>query len=141
MKSLAQKGMGGLLFFPLLFLFGLAPGAAGAKTPNGPMVGIKIYEYSGSFPKLFEEWRSLGINTAFVGAGLGADPEFKALAKKNGITTFLIFPVFFDAAAIEKDPKLFAVKSDGQRAEDDWVKFVSPTREAFRSRKIEEAKR
>ena len=92
MKSLAQKGMGGLLFFPLLFLFGLAPGAAGAKTPNGPMVGIKIYEYSGSFPKLFEEWRSLGINTAFVGAGLGADPEFKALAKKNGITTFLIFP-------------------------------------------------
>jgi len=141
MKNLAPKGVGGLLFFSLLFLFGLAPGAAGAKTPNGPMVGVKIYEYSGSFPKLFEEWRSLGINTAFVGAGLGADPEFKALAKKNGITTFLIFPVFFDAAAIEKDPGLFAVKSDGQRAEDDWVKFVCPTREDFRSRKIEEAKR
>jgi hypothetical protein len=141
MKNLAPKGVGGLLFFSLLFLFGLAPGAAGAKTPNGPMVGVKIYEYSGSFPKLFEEWRSLGINTAFVGAGLGADPEFKALAKKNGITTFLIFPVFFDAAAIEKDPGLFAMKSDGQRAEDDWVKFVCPTREDFRSRKIEEAKR
>lgn len=141
MKNLAPKGVGGLLFFSLLFLFGLAPGAAGAKTPNGPMVGVKIYEYSGSFPKLFEEWRSLGINTAFVGAGLGADPEFKALAKKNGITTFLIFPVFFDAAAIEKDPGLFAVKSDGQRAEDDWVKFVCPTREDFRSGKIEEAKR
>jgi hypothetical protein len=108
MKNLAPKGVGGLLFFSLLFLFGLAPEAAGAKTPNAPMIGVKIYEYSGSFPKLFEEWRSLGINTAFVGAGLGADPEFKALAKKNGITTFLIFPVFFDAAAIAKDPGLFA---------------------------------
>ena len=141
MKSLAQKGMGGLLFFPLLFLFGLAPGAAGAEIPNGPMVGVKIYEYSGSFPKLFDEWRSLGVNTAFVGAGLGADPEFKALAKKNGITTFLIFPVFFDAAALDKDPGLFAMKSDGTRAEDDWVKFVCPTREDYRCRKIEEAKR
>jgi hypothetical protein len=141
MKTIAQKRVGEFLALSLLFLFGLAPGAAGAEIPNSPIVGVKIYEYAGSFPKLFEEWRSLGINTAFVGAGLGADPEFKALAKKNGITTFLIFPVFFDAAALEKDPGLYAMKSDGTRAEDDWVKFVCPTREDYRGRKIEEAKR
>jgi len=141
MKNKAHKRAGGIFALSLLFLFSFAPGAAGAETPNGPMIGVKIYEYAGNFPKLFEEWRSLGVNTAFVGAVLGANPEFKALAKKNGITTFLIFPVFFDAAALEKDPGLYAVKSDGLRAEDDWVKFVCPTREDYRSRKIEEAKR
>ena len=141
MKNLAQKGLPAFLLFPLLFLFGLSPEAAEAQTPTSPMVGVKIYEYSGSFPKLFDEWRSLGINTAFVGAGLGANPEFKALAKKNGITTFLIFPVFFDAAALDKDPGLFAVDSSGKRAEDDWVKFICPTREDYRGRKIQEAKR
>jgi len=141
MKNQALQRAGRLLALSLILLFGLMPGAAGAETPNSPMVGVKIYEYAESFPKLFEEWRSLGINTAFVGAALGADPEFKALAKKNGITTFLIFPVFFDAAALEKDPGLYAVKSGGQRAEDDWVKFICPTREDYRSRKIEEAKR
>jgi len=125
----------------LIFLGGLVLQASGMEISKSPLVGIKIYEYMGNFPKLFDEWRSLGINTAFVGAGLGADPEFKALAKKNGITTFLIFPVFFDAAALDKDPGLFSVASDGRRAEDDWVKFVCPTREEFRSRKIEEAKR
>jgi len=141
MKNQALQRAGRLLALSLILPFGLMPGAAGAETPNSPMVGVKIYEYAESFPKLFEEWRSLGINTAFVGAALGADPEFKALAKKNGITTFLIFPVFFDAAALEKDPGLYAVKSGGQRAEDDWVKFICPTREDYRSRKIEEAKR
>ena len=141
MKNQALQRAGRLLALSFILPFGLMPGAAGAETPNRPMVGVKIYEYAESFPKLFEEWRSLGINTAFVGAALGADPEFKALAKKNGITTFLIFPVFFDAAALEKDPGLYAVKSGGQRAEDDWVKFICPTREDYRSRKIEEAKR
>lgn len=141
MKNKAHKRAGGFLALSLLFLFSFAPGAAGAATPNGPMIGVKIYEYAGSFSKLFEEWHSLGVNTAFVGAALGADPEFKALAKKNGITRFLIFPVFFDDAELEKDPGLYAVKSDGERAEDDWVKFVCPTREDYRCRKIEEAKR
>jgi len=30
------------------------------------IIGVKIYDYEGNLPKLFEEWRSLGINTALV---------------------------------------------------------------------------
>jgi hypothetical protein len=126
------------------FLFLLIPPARGKAAPGAktaPMVGVKIYEYAGSFPELFEKWRSLGVNTVFVSAALGANPEFKALAKKEGVTTFLIFPVFFGGPELEKRPDLYAVKADGTRAADDWVKFACPTREEYRAGKIEELRK
>lgn len=126
------------------FLFLLVPPARGKAAPGAktaPMVGVKIYEYAGSFPELFEKWRSLGVNTVFVSAALAANPEFKALAKKEGVTTFLIFPVFFGGPELEKRPDLYAVKADGTRAEDDWVKFACPTREEYRAGKIEELRK
>ncbi len=113
-----------------------APGAKPA-----PMVGVKIYEYSGSLPDLFEQWSGLGVNTVFVSAALGADPEFKAQAREKGVTTFLIFPVFFGGPVLDKRPDLYAVRADGTRAEDEWVKFACPTREEYRADKIEELRR
>ncbi len=118
------------------------PGAAvGSTAKENLVIGVKIYEYSGSFPRLFEEWRSLGINTAFVSAALASNPEFRGLAKKYAVATFIIFPVFFDAEELEKRPDLFAVTADGKKASEDWVKFVCPTREEYRKQKIEFAKR
>jgi hypothetical protein len=105
------------------------------------MVGAKIYEYSGSFPALFEAWREAGINTAFVSPALEANPEFRGLAKKNGIATFIIFPVFFDADELARRPDLFAMTGKGGRAEEDWVKFVCPTRPDFRAGKVESLQR
>jgi hypothetical protein len=128
----------------VLSLFLFVPPARGQAAPErtaAPMVGVKIYEYSGSFPELFEKWDALGVNTVFVSATLGAVPEFKALAKKNGVTTFLIFPVFFGGPELEKRPDLYAIRADGTRAEDDWVKFACPTREEYRAGKIEELRR
>jgi hypothetical protein len=128
-------------FVLALSLFIRIPSARGQAAPGdkaAPMVGVKIYEYAGSFPDLFEKWRSLGVNTAFVSAALGANPEFKALSKENGVTTFLIFPAFFGGPELDKQPELYAVRADGARAEDDWVKFACPTREEYRAMKIEE---
>ena len=125
------------LLVPVLPARGQAP--AGTKTPM--MVGVKIYEYSGSLPELFEKWASLGVNTAFVSASLGANPEFRRLARKNGITTFLIFPVFFGGDELDKKPELYALKADGTRAEEEWVKFACPTRDDYRAAKIEELRR
>ena len=143
MNVRAKKVLGAGFILALSFSLRVPParGQAAPETKPVPMVGVKIYEYAGSFPELFEKWRSLGVNTAFVSAALGANPEFRSLAKKNGVTTFLIFPVFFGGPELEKRPDLYAVKADGTRADDDWVKFACPTREKYRAGKIEELRR
>jgi len=115
--------------------------AAEPKTKENLVIGVKIYEASGSLPLLFEEWDSLGINTAFVSAALASNPEFRSLAQQHSIAVFIIFPVFFNAEELEKRPDLFAVTADGEKASDDWVKFVCPTRKDYRRERIEYAKR
>ena len=110
-----------------------APGPAGAA----PIIGAMIYEYSGGLPALFDAWRSTGINTAFVSPALISNPEFRSQARKNGVALYIIFPVFFDADALARRPDLAAITDSGARAEDDWVKFVCPTREDFRREKVE----
>lgn len=126
----------------LLLLAVILPGNPGLE-PAGtaPIVGAKIYEYTGGLPSLFNAWRATGINTAFISPALISNPEFRALARKNGVALYIIFPVFFDAEALARRPDLFAVTDKGLRAEDDWVKFVCPTREDFRREKVEYLKK
>jgi hypothetical protein len=102
-----------------------------------PLVGVKIYDYSGDFQKLFETWRSLGINTAFVSPDLQSKPIFRDLAKKSGIATFIILPIFYNAEELKKRPDLYAITAKGDRAIEEWVEFVCPTREDYRREKIE----
>jgi len=109
---------------------------AGEFRRERPVVGVKIYEYAGDFPALFAAWREAGINTAFVSPALGSDAGFRALARKGGVATFVIFPVFYGAAALERRPDLYATTDTGERAADDWVKFVCPTRADYRAEKV-----
>lgn len=103
---------------------------------NGFLIGAKIYEHKGAYPGLFAAWRETGIDTAFVSPALVSDPEFRRLAKEQGVATFIIFPVFFDAEALAERPDLYAVTDRGARAEEDWVKFVCPTRRDFLDAKV-----
>lgn len=103
--------------------------------------GAKIYEYSGSLPGLFSEWHGLNFNTAFVGTTLYSQPEFRKLARKEGITTFIIFPVFFDADKLAKQPGLFSIQQTGEKAKDEWVQFVCPTRTEYLNEKKAEIRR
>jgi hypothetical protein len=115
------------------------PSSPGSDPDNGEnqMVGIKIYAYEGSLPELFGEWRSLGINAVFVSPALAAQAGFRDLSRKQGISVFLILPIFFNPEEIKSDPGLYALTDRGARAKDDWVEFVCPTRPAYRSRRIE----
>jgi len=117
-----------------LSLRALDPAEAGGD--RRPIIGAKIYDYSGSLPGLFDSWRSAGINTAFVSAGLASRPEFMSQARARGVAVFIIFPVFLDAEELAARPDLYAITADGSRAEDDWVKFVCPTRRDYLDRKI-----
>ncbi len=105
------------------------------------MVGAKIYEYKGDFSSLVADWRRIGINTAFLSADLAAKPELMALARKNGIATFIILPVFQNPERLAANPEEHAITGRGKRAEDDWVKFVCPNREVYRSERLEYVRR
>lgn len=106
-----------------------------------PVVGVKIYSYDGDYDGLFEIWKNHGINTVLASPELLGDEIFREKLDEEKISSFLIFPVFFDAEALEDNPGLYAITSEGEPAIDDWVKFVCPSREDFRQRKIEEARR
>ncbi len=105
------------------------------------IIGVKIYEYEKSYQALFSEWRSLGINTALVSIDLLSDNEFRDQAKRTGIRLFVIVPVFYDPEELAKDPDLYAITDKGERAVEDWVHFVCPTREEYKKRKIEHIRR
>jgi hypothetical protein len=102
------------------------------------LVGVKIYDYEGPFDDLFEEWDSLGINTAFVSESLAADTAFRDLAGDRGIDTFVIAPVFFNPEVLAEEPDLFAFTAQGAQARDDWVEFVCPSRHPYRERRRQE---
>jgi hypothetical protein len=104
---------------------------------KGPLVGVKIYAHEGSLPELFAEWRSVGVNTVFVSPALAAQGQFRELARRQGISLFLILPVFFNPEELATDPDLYALTDRGEKAKDDWVEFVCPTRHDYLNRRIE----
>jgi hypothetical protein len=104
------------------------------------IVGVKIYETERDIPELFEEWKGLGVNTVFASEELTSSGGFRALAKKNDVGLFIIFPVFFAPEELAQNPDLWAVTADGGRAKEDWVEFACPSRADFRDRRVEEAR-
>lgn len=104
------------------------------------LIGVKIYDHAGSFTELFEEWRSLSINTALVSASLISNQEFRSLAKKNNIATFIIIPIFYNPEELEKRPNLYAITDEGKKASEEWVSFICPSRQDYRSQRIEYVK-
>jgi hypothetical protein len=133
------------LFIANLLLFGLLgyckkEKAVEDESGEDRIIGVKIYEYEGNLPVLFEEWRRMGINTAFVSEPLASWDEFRSLAKVMDIAVFLIFPVFYDPESLEELPDLYAITDRGERAKEEWVTFVCPSRQDFRKQKIGLAK-
>ncbi len=115
----------------------LAGSAACAKPAARPVIGVKIYDAAPPFDALFRQWKDLGVNTAFVSETLLANEDFRARAKADGLTLFLIYPVFQSPEAIKEDPGIAAVTASGGPARDEWVEFVCPTKgEGYLERRI-----
>lgn len=104
------------------------------------MIGIKVYNIERELKPLFEEWDDSGINTVLTSPSVIND-QFKALAKKHEIKLFLILPVFYNPEILNAHTDLYAVTDKGEKAVDDWVEFVCPSREGYRKTKIEEIAR
>ena len=125
------------LTFLSIILTGCSTGGINEKGKKDQIIGVKIYDYQNNFSELFEEWNSLGINTAFVSVSLYSNDEFRELAKKNKISTFIIVPVFYNPEELQKRPDLYAITNTGEKAVDEWVTFVCPSREDYRRQRIE----
>ena len=86
---------------------------------------------------LKEEWKKLGINTVFCSIELFSNEGFRSFLEESKLKSFIITPVFFDPEALQMDTSLFAITKGGDKAKDDWVEFVCPSRKDFRKQKIE----
>jgi hypothetical protein len=123
------------LFLVLYMFSGCAP-----KT-EPLLIGAKIYEHSGPYEFLFEQWNELGINTGFCSLDLISDQAFMKEAEDHKISTFVIFPVFFNPDTLAHFPGLAAINKDGEAAAEEWVEFICPSRKAYRHHMVEEARR
>lgn len=132
--------LGSAVLVPLLVLAPACGRGDRGSAVTRPVLGVKIYEASPPFDGLFRQWRDLGINTLFVSEALLRDSGFRALAKSEGVSLFLIFPVFQSPEAIKEDPGLAAITSAGIPARDEWVEFVCPSREDYLRRKAAQLK-
>ncbi len=103
------------------------------------IMGVKIYGYEGSMAYLFNEWNDLGINTVFSGEDLISNKQFRQGARDHGISTFVIFPVFFNPEELDASPHLAAITAQGEVAMDEWVEFVCPSQEEYRKLMLEKA--
>ena len=122
----------------LAFLLASTAGTMhGAALPDR-VVGVKIYEYTGDLAALFAEWKRLGFNAVWASQALVSNPEFRRRARAAGILTFVILPIFHDAAVLEKHPDWYAITGSGEQALDGWVKFICPSRTDYRSKKLAE---
>jgi hypothetical protein len=124
----------------LVFAAILTAAAAGplpAVAGDGPLIGVKIYNHDGALAPLFDAWKKLEINTAFVGLELAARPEFFAEARRHGVATYIIVPVFFNPEKLAASPDLWAITGEGRKAKDDWVEFVCPTRPEYRRERLD----
>lgn len=104
------------------------------------MIGVKIYGHEGDLNSLFEDWEHLGINLALVSPELAARPGFMDMARIADIRVFLILPTFYNEGALRQDLSLLAIKSSGQPAVDDWVRFICPNRMDYRQAHLEYVK-
>jgi len=97
------------------------------------IIGIKIYDYKGDADQLTAQWENMGINTAFVSTGLAANMSFRQALKERDIKVFIIFPVFLNPEILKGDTSLYAILNTGERARQEWVEFVCPSRTIYRN--------
>ena len=126
------------LFSLLLVIPLLLPGCL--QEDHQVLIGAKIYEHNGPYDRLFKQWNHMGINTGFCSQELISDQEFMKEAMEHKISTFVIFPVFFNPEALAQTPHIAAINRNGEAAAEEWVEFVCPSREEYRQQVVERAR-
>jgi len=122
------------LSFCIIISFSLIPPYDGNPTK---IIGVKIYETQENYEPLFQQWKEMGINTAFVSVALAYDQLFRKHAVENKVQVFIILPVFFNSDALIENPEWYAITEHGKVAKEEWVEFISPSNKEYRSERID----
>ncbi len=131
-----------LLALVLLSLNAYAPaGSLPASSSSPYIIGVKVYQPVDRPEALFNAWKKLGINTAFISQELAGQENFIRLAREAGIKIFIILPVFYNPEKLKASPELSAITGEGRPAKDDWVEFVCPGNRAYRQELVEKARK
>ena len=102
------------------------------------MIGVKMYSKPEDMAWTMQQWDELEIDTIFIGPKLRQESEFIAQIKASGRQLIVIFPVFYDKVWLQNHPEDFAITVEGNRAIQDWVKFVCPSSDEFMAHKLNE---
>jgi len=121
------------LIFPILIIFIIY---ISCSNKQDKIIGVKIYESNSNYKELVSEWKTIGINTAFISKELAANKVFRNELKKQDINTFIICPVFQNPEVLKTDSSLYAITNKGNVAKDDWVEFVCPSRKVYRNKQV-----
>ncbi|RPJ63818.1 MAG: hypothetical protein EHM23_01380, partial [Acidobacteria bacterium] len=113
----------------------MVPGPAAERSKS--VIGAKVYEYKGDFDRLFNHWSGMGINTIWASEALVRAPGFREAAKRRRLSVYIIAPIFFNPAVLARQPELWAITGYGERARDEWVEFVCPSRTDYRQSRVE----
>lgn len=91
------------------------------------MTGLKIYRVPDDFESFIIKIKKLNIDSLFVGDDAAADLEFINKLKSTNIKVYFVFQSFYNPKYLEMNLSSYAITENGNRAEDEWVKFVCPT--------------
>ena len=108
---------------------------------NDTLIGVKIYEHNGDLVELFEEWNRIGINLILASPDLAGKDNFMSLARNHSMRVFLIVPTFFNAMVLDNDSSLYSITRDGEKAVEDWVRFICPNKTRYRLSHIQYLKK
>ena len=129
-----------ILFIPIT-VFLLYFTCSEQKEPDHlKITGVKMYSLNDSLPAIFNSLESMGINTIFCPPKLNARFDFRKMCRKYKLKRFVIFPVFYNPAALKKDSTLWSITDNGQKAKHAWMKFICPSRKKYRTASIDTLK-
>ncbi len=124
-----------LIYGPIFFIFVIS--SCQNLKSKYPIIGVKIYEHSGDLGDLFSDWERIGINLILASPDLAGKDNFMSLARNHSISVFLIVPTFYNSEVLENDSSLYSITREGERAVDDWVRFICPNKTQYRSSHIQ----
>jgi len=101
------------------------------------ILGAKIYNHDGNLDSLITEWKELGFNSAFMSPDLAARESFSKRVNAAGMKSFVILPIFFNSDVLALNPDWYSITNLGEKAKDEWVEFICPSRRDYLDLQIE----
>lgn len=97
---------------------------------NNQMRGILLYDINEEIPEIIAGIKTLGFNTIVTIPECVNDDLIKK-AKEANIDLYIDFSVFYNPDFLKDNPDYYAITNNGEKAMEDWVHFVCPSKKDY----------